>query len=162
MRVSRVALQLTILAETGTWVLPLFKIYRDELNRPAIGYGHTIVEGEEFSRPLTQENAVKLLADDLQSVGDELAKELPPDKLHQHQMDAVVCWAYHARQGRCSANDQNFKESTLVKLLKNNQPHLASAEFDNWVFLGDRFFKPFAVRRNTEKYLFTYGHIPGF
>lgn len=45
----------------------------------------------------------------------------------------------------------NFKSSTLLKRINNNQCTLAANEFDKWVKSGGKYYKGLASRRNAEE-----------
>lgn len=67
--------------------------------------------------------------------------------LTQNEFDALVDFAYN-----CGA--QNLRNSTLLRLINNNQKMTASMEFIKWVRAGDTVLPGLVKRRNAETALF--------
>lgn len=159
MRASQEAIRLTIYSETGGGRPPA-KTISDELGRLAVGYGHVLRYKENFNLPMSTEKALDLLLRDFTLIETFLNKHLGLQSIAQHQYDAVVCWAYQAAQGRCGAAGQSYEDAHLLSHLAKGELQLVGAELDNWVLVSGRFSKRVAARRNREKFLFAYGHLP--
>lgn len=69
-------------AKLGYFKNGKFWPYKDSLGYPTIGYGHLIINGEDFSTGITEEEADKVLSRDLAKVimqVQTLALDLPDD-----------------------------------------------------------------------------------
>lgn len=60
----------------------MFRVYKDSLGFPTIGYGHLLKPGESFPNGITEETADKILYDDMVSARNDsykLGLALPSD-----------------------------------------------------------------------------------
>ncbi|MCR4236805.1 glycoside hydrolase family protein [Klebsiella aerogenes] len=60
----------------------MFRVYKDSLGFPTIGYGHLLKPGESFPNGITEETADKILYDDMVSARSDsykLGLDLPSD-----------------------------------------------------------------------------------
>lgn len=98
--------------------------YKDQAGLWTIGYGHKIKPGEHFPNPITQQEGLQLLqqdmADAMQAVKDNV--HVP---LNQNQHAALVSLAYNI-------GGENFAASTLVRLLNAGDFAGAAAQFPAW------------------------------
>ena len=67
--------------------------------------------------------------------------------LNQNQFDALVDFAYNA-------GAQNFRTSTLLKLLNQGDYATVAGEFDKWVYGGGKKLNGLVKRRDLERQLF--------
>ena len=129
--------------------------YQDAGGRPTVGYGHLIRPGEKdaFEAPLTLEQGVALLKDDLAVVeaGVEAAVKVP---LNQHQYDALVIFAFNVGLGA-------FEKSTLLRQLNAGNLAAAAREFDRWVYVRrngvPEVVRGLEIRRAQERAMFERG-----
>lgn len=98
------------------------KAYKDVAGVLTIGYGHTgdVIEGQE----ITEATAEKLLRKDLARFENAVQK-LVAVPVNQNQYDALVSLAYNI-------GVKNFKMSTLLAKLNDNDFDGASKEFTRW------------------------------
>ncbi len=92
---------------------PALKVYKDSAGHPTIGYGHKIKRGEDFSKGITKEQALKLLRRDVQIAVDTVNTSVKVP-LSQAQFDALVSLAFNIGSPR-------FQKSTLVRDLNNGR-----------------------------------------
>src|SRR5208283_434739 len=110
-----------------------------------IGYGHT---GLINNRPLqivdkiTQDKADNLLKQDLSSK-EEFINKLVIHQLNQNQFDAIMCLVYNI-------GIQAFKDSTLLKLINENNINLLSEHWLGWDKAGGVILDGLYKRRKTE------------
>jgi lysozyme len=76
---------------------------------PTIGYGHKLVEGEHYLKPITRELAEKVLQLDVRKAEQCVTENVHRD-ISQNQYDALVCFTFNVG---CGA----FRGSTLLRLL---------------------------------------------
>lgn len=100
--------------------------------RPTVGYGHVIAQGEDFHKPLTQEEAEDLLYYDLDYY-ERAVNELVKVPLTQQQFDALVSFCYNVGP---DIDDDNIAEglgdSTLLRKLNQGNYSGAAREFLKW------------------------------
>lgn len=118
--------------------------YEDSVGVPTIGYGHTV--GVKLGDMINEEQAEEFLREDLTHV--ELVIESAVHvNLAQHEFDALASFAFNVGTGA-------LRDSTLLRLLNENQRVKASCEFVKWHNAGGRALKGLAVRRWREMGLF--------
>lgn len=120
-------------------------VYKDIAGHDTIGFGHMVKAGEHFGT-ITQDEALNLLAADALKA-ERAVNELVKIKLDQDQFDALCSFTYNV-------GIENFKESTLLKLVNEDKLLAASAEFLRWDHVGGRESQGLLKRRNTESFLF--------
>jgi type VI secretion system secreted protein VgrG len=76
-----------------------------------IGYGHLIKKGEDFSKGLTEQQAIDLYKKDMQTA-ENIVKRYVNVSLSQNQYDALVILAYNIGSGQ-------FRDSTILKYVNN-------------------------------------------
>ena len=121
--------------------------YKDAIGVLTIGYGHT-----STAKPgmvITEEEAERLLIQDLKEVEDEINRHLLP--LKQHQFDSLASFVFNVGVG-------SFSKSTLLKRLKMdvNNPDIAN-QFNRWVYGGGKILKGLVKRRTEEANLYING-----
>ncbi|HEY9870298.1 MAG TPA: lysozyme [Candidatus Obscuribacterales bacterium] len=123
--------------------------YADMGGRQAIGYGHHIRPGEDFSKGISRAKAEKLLLKDLEVARYHIADKVKVP-LTQGQYDALASFVFNVGAG-------NFAGSTLLKKLNSGDYDGAAREFDRWTMGGRpaRTLRGLVARRQAEKDLFT-------
>lgn len=111
-----------------------------------IGWGHT---GKDVYKGLsiTREKAEELLISDIESA-EYIVKSLVKVDLNQHQYDALVDFSFNV-------GGENFKNSTLLKLINSGDFVNANAEFKKWNKGGGKVLSGLVTRRNNEAALFS-------
>ena len=95
------------------------KIYNDQAGKPTIGYGHKILDGEDFSKGITRDAAAALLAKDVgEAVGAVNGSLKVP--ISQNQFDALVSFAYNAGRGAVSGDKQMMTAVNSGKVTQGN------------------------------------------
>lgn len=117
------------------------KAYADGNGNMTIGYGHRI-RTEERKKTISIVEAEKLFLEDMNEVEKQVtAEEL---NLNQHQFDAVCDFVYNVGIG-------NFRQSTLIKLIKENRNNIAIAkEFMKWIYIKGKKSDGLVHRREVE------------
>lgn len=115
-----------------------------------IGYGHT---GGDFDSTtvITEQEAEDILRKDLERFesGVQGAVKVP---LNQGQFDALVSFAFNCGIGA-------LEESTLLRLLNQEDYEGAAAQFDRWVKGGGKTLPGLVRRRDAEEKLFRCGGV---
>jgi lysozyme len=110
-----------------------------------IGYGHTGPEVHQ-GMVITQPEAEILLGQDLQRVGQQVAKAVKVE-LTQNEFDALVCFVFNVGIG-------NFMKSSMLRLLNAGDYAAAANEFDKWTKAAGHVLPGLVTRRHDEKDLF--------
>lgn len=139
----------------GLALLKRFEGFRDTpyhcpSGRLTIGYGHVIRDGEHFTPPISQAQALSLLARDLESAAVVIeALVLAP--LTDDQFAALASFVYNI-------GGSNFARSTLLKRLNQLDYTSAANELLRWKFGTVNGVKTLlgglAARRRAERELF--------
>ena len=111
-----------------------------------IGYGHVILSGERFDRPITKEFATEILAGDVKKAEEAIYK-FCGTVLQTNQFSALVSLVFNIGASA-------FKDSTLLTYLNEGKPAMAAREFDRWVFCKGKKLAGLVARRNAEQALF--------
>ena len=109
-----------------------------------IGYGHT--KGVKSGQKITESQANKYLEQDVSNAVKAVKKYVKVD-LKQNEFDALVSFAYNSGEG-------NFKNSTLLKCVNNNDFKGAAQQFDKWIYSKGQICKGLVKRRGLERKLF--------
>jgi len=120
--------------------------YQDAVSKWTIGYGHLILANEDFSQPLTEQQAEQLLLSDLKKSENGIKKMVTVD-LNQNQFDALVSFAFNLGIG-------NLQQSTLLKLLNAGKHESAAEQFIRWDKAGGQTLPGLTRRRQAEQKLF--------
>lgn len=121
------------------------RAYRDVVGILTIGFGHTgkdVKPGME----ITREQAEELLRKDLErfEAGVDACVEV---EISESQFAALVCFAYNVGLG-------NFRSSTLLKLVNEEDFDGAAEQFQRWCRAGGVVVPGLLRRRAAEKALF--------
>ena len=111
-----------------------------------IGYGHVILSGERFDRPITKEFATEILAGDVKKAEEAIYK-FCGTVLQTNQFSALVSLVFNIGASA-------FKDSTLLAYLNEGKADMAAREFDRWVFCKGKKLAGLVARRNAEQALF--------
>lgn len=116
---------------------------------PTVGYGHVVLPGETFDRPLSQAEGDALLARGLPRY--ELAVcRLIGVPLPDSCFDALVSFTFNLGEGALAA-------STLRRLINAGRIADAGPQFDRWVLAGTQKLPGLVRRRAAERALFERG-----
>jgi lysozyme len=74
------------------------KVYDDGAGNSTIGYGHMVLDGEDFSRGLTEPEAIKLFEKDVERVVNGALDKIEVE-LTQNQVDAVGSFIFNVGPG---------------------------------------------------------------
>ncbi len=98
------------------------KTYKDQAGYETIGYGHKVLPGEDFSKGITEAQALDLLKQDVQSTVNAVNAGLKDVKasVKQNQFDALVSLAYNAGSGSVQAKNQMMQAIKAGKLTEGN------------------------------------------
>lgn len=118
-----------------------------------IGYGHRIQPGENLGREITVEQADALLRADVTRF-EKAVKELIQVPLQQHQFDALTSFVFNI-------GIENFRKSTLRRLLNAKDYQGAAKQFERWIYCGGRELAGLRRRRMKERALFERGYEDG-
>lgn len=119
--------------------------YQDSGGVWSIGYG-TVSGITEDSPPVTEASATLLLEHDLRFAVNAIQR-LVPYPLNDNQFAALCSFIYNV-------GVHAFETSTMLKLLKNAQYDLASAQFLRWNHIGGEKSGGLTTRRKSEQELF--------
>lgn len=131
------------------------QVYRDEGGKRTIGYGHRLQQGENFPNGVSEDEALKILAGDLETAEEPIKENVTVD-LNQCQFDALTSLVFNIGGG-------NFGKSTLLRLLNRGDYNKAADEFPKWNKVTDKntgIKRPSAgltKRRKRERNLFLHG-----
>lgn len=120
------------------------KAYKCPAGIWTIGYGHT--NGVKEGQAITKAEAENLLKQDLTRF-ERVINNVIKVNLNQNQFDALVSFSYNIGTGA-------LKNSTLLKLLNNEDYKGAAEQFDKWVYAGGKKLAGLIKRRTAEKELF--------
>ena len=125
--------------------------YKDAVGIWTIGYGSTHYPTgravSEHDSALTDQAAALLIFNTIGQYEDAI-NHFVTVKLTQNQFDALVSFTYN-----CGI--QNFRNSTLLKLLNFGDYKKASNEFTKWTHAAGKIVAGLVKRRLSEKNLFT-------
>lgn len=91
-----------------------------------IGYGHLVKPGEDFSAGLTEQQATKMLQQDLQTTYNTINEQISADAISnmtQSQYDALVSLVFNIGAGSAAPQNRNrgLYQSTVRKYLNDNK-----------------------------------------
>lgn len=120
-------------------------VYRDLNGIPTIGVGHAVRRGEVFDKPLTEAEALDILARDVKSAEGAVMR-LVRVPLTQNQFDALVDFVFNLGSGK-------FQASTLCRRI-NRREGGERGQFMRWVFAAGRKVEGLVRRREAEANLY--------
>lgn len=88
----------TGLALISKWEGCSLKLYTCPAGKPTIGYGHVVLPTENIQSPITQAQALALLAKDVERF-ERAIHRLITVPLNQNQFDALVCFIFNTGEG---------------------------------------------------------------
>jgi len=100
------------------------KIYQDAKGKLAIGFGHNLRSGENFPGGITDDQGLRLLAQDAQGAM-ETVRQLVKVPLSQNQLAALTDFVYNVGGG-------NFAGSALLSRLNAGDYGAAADQFGLW------------------------------
>ena len=116
--------------------------------KPTIGYGHVILENEQFpAQGINQEDAKILLKQDVVMAG-QAGTRFVTVPLQQHEFDALVSLVYNI-------GSYAFEKSSLLRILNAENRVLAAGQFTRWIYANGKKIAGLERRRCAEKALFT-------
>ncbi len=123
--------------------------YTDAAGYATIGYGHRILEGESFDRPLSPDEGLALLKQDL---SDRVQSGLDAVKvnLSQTQVDALGSFIFNVGAGA-------FGRSTLLSQLNKGSYSTVPDQLARWNRAGGRVLSDLTARRKAEGNLWSSG-----
>jgi lysozyme len=122
------------------------KMYLDSAGNPTIGYGHKIGPGEDFSKGITEKQALELLRKDAQGAVDAVNRYVPV-MLSQNQFDALASFTYNL-------GPQALRDSTLrAKIVEGKE--IREHYFTDYHFAGGRPSRGLLNRRKDDYSLFS-------
>ncbi len=116
----------------------------------SIGYGHQIRPGENFIK-ITEEKALELFRKDIKIVEDVIRENVWVE-LSGKEYDALASFVYNV-------GVENFKNSTLLKLLNEEDYANAMDEFPKWIKSGGEVVPGLTPRRDYERSKMFFGIV---
>jgi lysozyme len=127
-------------------------IYKDSAGNPTIGYGHLIIDGEDFSKGITEQKATELLSHDTKTAVDAVNAKVTTT-LSQTKFDAMVDFTYNEGGG-------SLGKSTLLSNI-NSGKDVTKENFTDWNHAGGKVNQGLTTRRTDEYNLFSTGAYGG-
>ncbi len=123
--------------------------YKCPANYLTIGFGHEIVKGEVFNGPITEEQALEILARDVM-IAERSVCRLITVPLQDWQYDALTSFTYNLGGGA-------LQISSLRSLVNREEHASVPEQFRRWVYAGGRKLQGLIRRRNAEANLYAGG-----
>jgi lysozyme len=121
------------------------EVYIDAAGHPTIGFGHLILEGEDFPNALTEAEAYKILEMDVRAAENAVERQVGgriPD--HPWRFEALVSWTFNLGEG-------NLQASTMLRYLKEGaDDEDVAREMIRWVHAGGKRLSGLVRRRHCE------------
>ncbi len=111
-----------------------------------IGYGHVIKWRERFPNPITKEEALVILREDVR-IAENAVLKLIKRPLTQGQFDALVSFTFNLGSGA-------LQRSTLRRVIQRGEYSKVPHEFRKWVYAGGKKLRGLLRRREAEIRLF--------
>ena len=144
--ISEKGLQFIASWEQGPKGGAALKPYDDGFGYMTIGYGHLILPGEDFSKGITQQQALDLLRKDSQNAANAINSNVKTP-LNQSQFDALASYVF---------NTGSLKGTKLLEKLNSSDYAGAVSEMDI-VTANGKVVKGLVTRRNDEHEIFNNG-----
>jgi lysozyme len=132
------------------------KLYNDAAGYCTVGYGHLVyrnrcdgVNPKEFLGGIDEEAGTRLLLGDMERAQTalQLAVRNHPSLLNDLQFAALCDFIFNV-------GNTNFRESTLLRLIKAKQFDSVPAQLRRWTLAGGKVFEGLKKRREAEIELF--------
>lgn len=122
--------------------------YRDQGDRWSVGYGHLILDSEDFTGGITQDVADSLFVNDLYAKAEKPVNNiLFGCDVTQNQFDAIVSLCFNIGEG-------NLQNSTLIKLFKSGDIDGCADQFPRWDHVDGAVSDGLYARRIAERNIF--------
>lgn len=125
--------------------------YLDSVGISTIGVGHVVRPGESFPNGISREQALTILAQDVQVAEKAIDVDVKVS-LTQNQGDAIASFIFNVGVGA-------FATSTLLKKLNTGDLQGAADEFLKWTHGGGKVIQGLVNRRQAERELFLKGTV---
>ncbi|MFN6991805.1 MAG: lysozyme [Fervidobacterium sp.] len=122
------------------------KAYKCPAGIWTIGYGHT--KGVTKGMEITQEQAEKILENDIAEIAEQIKKL--GLQLNENQFNAILSFVFNIGIGK-------FAGSTMCRLLRQKNYKDAGNEFYRWCYAGGKVLEGLKKRREAERELFFRG-----
>ncbi len=116
--------------------------YRCAAGFMTIGYGHEILSGETIREPISEEEALTILAQDVM-IAERSVCRLITVPLEHWQYDALVRWTFNL-------GGRRLQISTMRKRVNEERHPLVPGEMKRWVYVGTTRLSGLIKRRNAE------------
>jgi lysozyme len=116
--------------------------YKCSGNKNTIGWGHVIKESDKIVQPIDRVKAEELLLNDIEWAEDAINK-LVKVEINQNQFDSLVCFVFNI-------GENNFRNSTLLKLLNEGSLDLVPTQLMRWVYAAGKQLRGLENRRFAE------------
>lgn len=117
-------------------------VYEDAAGLPTIGYGHLILDGEQFNEPLLPEAAEQLLRQDVMRIEIGMQRVVT-EPLWQWQYDALTSFTFNVGNGALA-------RSTLLRRVNDGRHADVPPQFMRWVYAGGKRLRGLEIRRTAE------------
>lgn len=121
-------------------------VYRDAAGFPTIGYGHLIRPGEIFPERISEQDARRLLREDVMVAERAVARWISVP-LTQAQFDALVSFTFNLGAGV-------LQRSTLRRVLNRGEVDEVPEQLMRYVWAGGKKLAGLVRRRRAEAALF--------
>lgn len=125
------------------------KVYICPAGYPTVGWGHVVLDGEDYSAGITREQGEALLRRDLVRF-ERSVQRMISVPLTDGQYGALVSFTFNLGGGA-------LQRSTLRAKLNRGEYDAAANEFSKWVWAGGRKLRGLILRREAEAALFLSG-----
>ncbi len=113
---------------------------------PTIGYGHVVLDHEDFSGGVTEAEGENLLRQDV-TVAEQAVLRLINVPLTDGQFDALVSFTYNLGSGA-------LQRSSLRRVVNRNHHTDVPRQLRRWVYAGGKRLKGLVWRREAEARLY--------
>jgi lysozyme len=124
-------------------------VYRCSAGFQTVGYGHEVLKGEKFAVPITEEQALEILARDVM-IAERSVCRLINVPLEDWHYDALTSFTYNLGGGA-------LQVSTLRQLVLREEHASVPEQFRRWVYAGGRKLNGLIRRRNAEATMYAGG-----
>ncbi len=123
------------------------EVYFDPIGIRTIGYGHVVSKKtDSIPTKISELEATRILKEDIR-VREVQLEELVSVVISQWERDALLSFVFNV-------GVENFRNSTMRRLLNTNDKTAAGREFEKWVYAGGQKLAGLLKRRAIESILF--------